>query len=290
MTGWMLSSLLLLVSSVATAAQSPPQAADEYFNSNGVKIRYVIAGKGEPVLLIHGFASNAGMWGKLTADLSQNYETIAMDCRGHGKSDKPHDAEQYGIEMVNDVIRLMDHLGIKKAHIAGYSMGGAIVMKMLVEHPDRFLTAIIGGSTGYKTGDPAQDAPLGKYLQSGMSVSEAMLAAASPGTPKPTPEQREMMRRMDTTLDPKALGAQRLGNEGLVVSYEPLRANKVPTLVIYGGNDRPERFADLKKALAHGTFEVVEGATHSSAVQSQEFVKDVRAFLDEHRPYSSGID
>jgi pimeloyl-ACP methyl ester carboxylesterase len=73
----------------------------------------------------------------ITKDLSSEFEVVAMDCRGHGKSDKPHDPKQYGIEIANDVLRLMDHLGIKKAIVIGYSMGGSIAMKMLTEHPDR---------------------------------------------------------------------------------------------------------------------------------------------------------
>jgi pimeloyl-ACP methyl ester carboxylesterase len=152
---------------------------------------------------------------------------------------------------------------------------------MLVEHPDRFLTAIVGGSAGYRSGEPHRDASLAKYLLSGMS--EAMIAAAPPGTPQPTPEQREMMRRMDASLDPKALGAQRLGTDALAISYESLKTNKVPTLVIYGGNDNPDRFTDLKKILASAKFEVIEGAGHGSAVQSREFVKDAREFLDAHQ-------
>jgi pimeloyl-ACP methyl ester carboxylesterase len=222
------------------------QTADQFFSSNGVKIRYIVAGKGEPVILVHGFAGNLDMWRPLIADLANDYEVIAFDCRGHGKSDKPYEPEQYGIEMVNDIVRLMDHLQIKKAQIMGYSMGGFIVVKMLVEHPDRFLTALIGGSKGLKAEDLQEQASLTKYLQSGMSFSEAVIAAAPPDAPPLSPEQREALKRDDPNHDPKALAAQRLGNKELIVNYESLKTNKVPTLVIYGGNDHPERFADLR--------------------------------------------
>jgi pimeloyl-ACP methyl ester carboxylesterase len=270
--------VLLCWSSVTSA-----QAQDQFFSSNGIKIRYIVAGKGEPVILIHGFASSAEMWRTLTAALSQDHLVIALDCRGHGKSDKPHEPEQYGIEMVNDIIRLMDHLQISKAHIIGYSMGGAIAMKMLIEHPDRFISAVIGGSAGYRAGDPDRDAPLVKYLQSGMSFSEAMIAGAPSGTPPPNAEQREAMKRMDSVQDPKALAAQRLGNRQLTVDYQSLKTNKIPTLVIYGGNDNPERFTDLKKVLANGEYKIIAGAGHGGAVQSQEFVKDIQEFLERHR-------
>ena len=103
---------------------------DQFFDSAGVRIRYVSAGQGEPIILIHGWAADAEMWDSLMQDLSRDYRVIAFDCRGHGRSDKPTDPKQYGMEMVNDVVRLMDHLGFSKAHIVGYSMGGSIALKM----------------------------------------------------------------------------------------------------------------------------------------------------------------
>src|SRR4051794_25376799 len=90
----------------------PVDAADEVFDSNGVKIRYVTEGTGEPVVLIHGWMGDSSTWGR---DRSGNtklkgvdgFRLIALDCRGHGKSDKPHDADQYGPEMAADVVRLL---------------------------------------------------------------------------------------------------------------------------------------------------------------------------------------
>jgi pimeloyl-ACP methyl ester carboxylesterase len=260
-----------------------PQTEDQFFSSNGVKIRYIVVGTGEPVILVHGFAGNLDVWRSLIADLSKDHEAIALDCRGHGKSDKPHEPEQYGIEMVNDITRLMDHLQIRNAHVIGYSMGAGIVMKMLVEHHDRFLTAVIGANRGFRAEDLEQQASLTKYLQSGMSFSEAVIAAAPPDAPPLSAEQREALKRDDPNHDTKALAAQRLGNKGLIVNPESLKANKVPTLVIYGGNDHPEGYADLKKELSSAEYEIIPSAGHAGAVQSQEFVKDVRAFLQEHQ-------
>ena len=276
---FLLSAAVLLL--LPSSANSQP--GDQFFNSNGVKIRYIVVGKGEPVILVHGFAGNLGMWGPLIDDLANDHEIIALDCRGHGKSDKPHEPEQYGIEMVNDITRLMDHLQIRKAHVIGYSMGGGIVMKMLVEHPDRLLTAVIGANKGFRAEDIEEQAALTKNLQSGMSFSEAVIAAAPPDAPPLSAEQREALKRDDPNHDTKALAAQRLGNKGLIVNSESLKANKAPTLVIYGGNDHPEGYADLKKELSHAEYEVIPGAGHAGAVQSQEFVKDIRAFLQEHQ-------
>src|SRR5437868_8532253 len=88
-------------------------AQELYFDSKGVKIRYTDQGKGEPVLLIHGFGANAEVQWALPGilkDLAKDYRVIAYDNRGHGKSGKPHDPKKYGMEMVEDAVRLLDHL------------------------------------------------------------------------------------------------------------------------------------------------------------------------------------
>jgi pimeloyl-ACP methyl ester carboxylesterase len=259
-------------------------SGDQFFDSNGVRIRYVVAGAGEPVVLIHGWAADAEMWRPLMADLSRDHRVIAFDCRGHGKSGKPHDSAQYGIEMTRDVTRLLDHLGIKRAHIIGYSMGGSIAIKLLSEHPERFLTAVIGGSEGFRNPEDfdTEETPLIKSLRSGMPLSEAMIANAPPNWPKPTPEQRAMMAENDAGQDSLALAAQRLGNVGLKVDYERLRKNRVPTLVIYGGLDNPSRFDTLKSIMPNAEFVAVEGARHGEVPSRPEFIKAVRDFLARH--------
>lgn len=75
-----------------------------------------------------------------------------MDVRGHGLSGKPHDTAQYGVEMVEDVRRLLDHLKIEKAHLVGYSMGGFIVYKFMALHPERLITAMPCGAAWMEPG------------------------------------------------------------------------------------------------------------------------------------------
>ena len=132
--------------------------ADE-FDSDGVRIHYTVSGQGEPVILIHGLYSNAKMnWDmpSTTAELAKHYQVIALDNRGHGQSEKPEAEGQYGVKMVEDVVRLMDHLHIAKAHVAGYSMGGMIMMKLLTLHPDRVISAVLGGMGWLQTDTPLQ--------------------------------------------------------------------------------------------------------------------------------------
>ena len=84
-----------------------------YFNNDGVKIYYEIEGEGPPVVMIHGFSSDLDSGWKETnwvETLRHNYRLILLDYRGHGKSDKPHGDSDYGLKMIDDVIKLMDHL------------------------------------------------------------------------------------------------------------------------------------------------------------------------------------
>ena len=138
---------MVLLAPIARAAQAPD--ADAFFDSRGVRIRYVDVGRGEPVVLIHGFSTSLDAnWRqtKVIDALSRDFRVVALDVRGHGKSDKPHDPASYGVVVVEDVARLMDHLHIPRAHIVGYSMGGAITGKFITMHPDRVISAVFGGS------------------------------------------------------------------------------------------------------------------------------------------------
>src|SRR5262245_64521390 len=126
------SALLLSVLAPAAGFANEP-GKGQTFDSNGVKIYYTVEGQGQPVVIFHGAFSSADMNWRLPGTiktLAAHYQVIALDARGHGRSDKPAREEDYGVEMADDVIRLLDHLKIEKAHIVGYSMGGMIAMKV----------------------------------------------------------------------------------------------------------------------------------------------------------------
>jgi pimeloyl-ACP methyl ester carboxylesterase len=155
--------LTLLAALVFPAHLGLARAADKpiarTFDANGVKVSYLVQGKGEPVVLIHGWLSSAGVNWALpgtSALLAKDYQVIALDVRGHGLSDKPTKVEAYGPELVEDVVRLLDQLKIKKAHIVGYSMGGIIAGNFMAKHPDRVLSGALCGMGWLKAGGLAQ--------------------------------------------------------------------------------------------------------------------------------------
>src|SRR5436190_17147545 len=104
-------------------APQPTAFQSNFLDSNGVRIRYVDQGQGPPVVLIHGYTGNLERhWinpGVFT-ELARDHRVIALDCRGHGKSDKPHSPGSYGVEMGKDIVKLLDHLKISRAHIVGF--------------------------------------------------------------------------------------------------------------------------------------------------------------------------
>jgi pimeloyl-ACP methyl ester carboxylesterase len=151
----------LLIHVIGAAVLSPAEAdaRSQTFDANGVKIHYVIEGKGEPVVLIHGLYASAFLNWKLPGvirELAKDYRVIALDLPGHGASGKPMNKQAYGVQMVDDVVLLLDHLKIKKAHIVGYSLGGMITLKLLAKYPERVRSALVGGMGWFRAGSSLQ--------------------------------------------------------------------------------------------------------------------------------------
>ncbi len=131
----------------------------ETFNAKGVRIHYLIAGEGDPVVLIHGLHSSAEINWRLTGvfgDLAKDHLVVALDLPGHGRSDKPEDEGAYGRQLVEDVVLLLDHLKIKKAHVVGYSLGGMVAGRLVVDHPDRVRSVLLGGMGWFRDGSGLQ--------------------------------------------------------------------------------------------------------------------------------------
>jgi pimeloyl-ACP methyl ester carboxylesterase len=123
------------------------------FDSDGVSIRFIDEGSGDPVLLVHGFASSVKYnWidpGWVSLLRRNAYRVIAYDNRGHGESAKLYDPQAYQpATMMEDARRLLDHLGIARADVMGYSMGARITAFFALAHPERLRSAIFGGLGG----------------------------------------------------------------------------------------------------------------------------------------------
>src|SRR5919112_4126431 len=206
----------------------------ESFDSGGVRIAYidVQAAKepGDPVLLIHGFASTHAvnwvntLWVKtLTA---AGYRVVALDNRGHGQSEKLYDPAQYHSSiMADDARRLLDHLGIERADVMGYSMGARITAYLALQHPARMRSVMLGG-IGIKLVEGV-GLPIG--------IADAMEA---PSVESLTDPMQRMFRAFaeQTKSDLRALAACIRGSRQ-TLSAGQVAAIAVPALVTVGTAD-----------------------------------------------------
>jgi pimeloyl-ACP methyl ester carboxylesterase len=265
---------------------------ESFFDSNGVRLRFIEDGSGVLVVLVHGYTATAEKnWVApgVFQQLAKNYRVIALDCRGHGKSDKPHDAKQYGREMSLDIVRLLDHLKIQKAHIVGYSMGGVITAKLLTMNPERFLTATLGGSGGRLAPTEAEikrNAMVAAEMEQG-SIRTLMLSLAPPDQPPPTEEQmKQGGAGLLAAQDVLALAAVMRGTPDQVITAEQVAAVSVPTMAIIGTADPTiEKVNRLKKAMPKLTVVAIDGAAHSGkngAHARPEFIQALQDFLKAH--------
>lgn len=244
-----------------------------FFDSAGVKIHYHDIGSGEPVVLVHGFASTAeDNWGGTgwIARLSAKYRVIAPDVRGHGLSDKPHEREAYGYaRMGEDVTRLMDHLGIARAPLIGYSMGSSIAIELMLRRPGRFRAIVLGG-IAYDDGleDKAdRDAISAAYRADDPATIKSPVAKA----------YRRFAESMPNDL--KALAAL-IDAERSPFDPAKLRSVRLPVLIVVGTEDNaigdPE---PLAKMIPRARLVMLEGRDHMTAPADQRFKDVVLEFL-----------
>jgi pimeloyl-ACP methyl ester carboxylesterase len=236
------------------------------FLSDGVRIRYLDQGKGEALILVHGFTDDldrAWVQTGLLANLAQDHRVIALDLRGHGQSGKPHDSKAYGEQMCLDVIRLMDHLGVRRAHLVGYSQGARLVGYLLTAHPDRCITATLGGSPP-RVGWPPEEAQ--RADQEAQDMEQRLQSGVADGQ------------------DYVALAAVVRSRNRQVVSEAQLAQVKIPTIGVVGSQDPRlagmQALQTIMPALVRVV--VIDGATHGEAYRRPEFLQTVRAFVESY--------
>jgi pimeloyl-ACP methyl ester carboxylesterase len=247
------SMFLLFLSGFTGTALAEDAAKPRAFDSDGVKIQYTVDGRGLPVVLVHGLYSSADMNWRLPGTikaLATHYQVIAFDVRGHGHSDKPDKEEAYGDEMAEDVVRLLDHLKIEKAHIVGYSMGGMIAMKVVTTHPDRVHSVTLGGMGWLKEGSRLQDF-------------------------------WENIRDRDGAKTPSAC-LRSLGK--LAVTEQDLKAIRVPVSILIGDRDPVRRMyvAPLQRVRDDWPVTVIQGAGHINCIALKQFKDELEKALDKH--------
>lgn len=246
------------------------------FSSDGVEIAFLDEGSGPPILLIHGFASNAKTnWvdpGWVKHLVRDGYRVIALDNRGHGASAKLYDPAQYTTAlMAEDARRLLDHLHIPAAHVMGYSMGARIAAHLAMAHPERVETAIIAG--------------LGINMIHGLAGAEPIARAleAESLADVTDPQGRAFRAFADQTKsDRRALAACIRGTRETVAPEAVARISR-PVLVAVGTTDDVAGSGPELAALIPGAQSLeITGRDHMRAVGDRIYKDGVSAFLKAH--------
>ncbi len=242
-------------------------------DSDGVPIHYEVFGEGKPIVLVHGFASSLkGNWvdPRWVETLAAIRKVVALDCRGHGESGKPHDVEAYrGDNMPNDVVRLMDHLEIEKTDLFGYSMGGGISIRLMTRIPERFTSVILGGVGNVLATRGGGGRP---------NVAEALLAD-DPSTITDVVAKRFRAFAEANKNDLKALGAcMQSGRRGAEAAS--LAQVKLPVLIVVGEKDDLVGSADeLAAAIPGARLRTIPDRDHLTVVPDRRFKEAVLEFL-----------
>jgi pimeloyl-ACP methyl ester carboxylesterase len=252
----------------------------QVFNHDGFDLAFLDrapdSGRGDPVLLIHGFASSHYVnwvspgWFKTLNDAG--YRAIALDNRGHGASSKSYEGDDYAPEkMASDAAALLGHLGIGRAHVMGYSMGARVCAFMALSDPDKVATLVLGG--------------LGIGLVDGVGdwdpIADALLA---PDAASITHARGKTFRAFadQTRSDKRALAACIIGSRAELSESEVARIAQ-PTLIAVGTKDDIAGSADeLAALMPNAEAFPIEGRDHMLSVGDRTFKKRVLEFYAEH--------
>ena len=272
---------IMLIASAAAAHAAPqgltlpatptlPSAAQSGLAPvNGIKIWYASFGRGEPVLLIHGGLANSAYWGHQVRALQKHYRVVVMDSRGHGRSSR--NEQPYGYDlMASDVLALMDHLGINKAAIVGWSDGAIIGLDIAMHHPERVsrLFAFAANSDPSGVADIAKSDVFNAYIERAGEEYKRL-------SPTPT-EYKSFVEQITKMWETQPNWTE-----------ADLAAIKVPTWIVDADHDEAIKRENTEFMAAHipGAGLLIQpNVSHFSFMQDPEqFTNDVLHFL-EHVP------
>ena len=250
-------------------------------NVNGVSLYYEVAGRGTPVVLVHGFACGMRSWDPQVSALAERFRVITYDVRGFGISDAPDDPAQYSQAIsIADLAGLLDELKLKRAVVGGLSMGGNIALNFALAHPDR-VRALIVADTGSGSDEHADWVAaahgLAEAAETGGMEAFTDQACANPLFASYIGQGGHAERFIRSCLmTHRARGVAHTAREvlskrpSLYSLEEPLRALRVPTLLIVGEHDAPcvRVHAWMAKTLPRVTAITIPGVGHLTNLEA----------------------
>ena len=243
-------------------------------NINGTDLNYEVSGQGPALIFLHGYTGSTQDWANQIRTLSPQYQVIAVDHRGHGKSSAPSREEDYSVKILaNDIFGLVDKLGIKKCCLGGHSLGGFTALQFAIEHQDMLAALVLVDTSSGQFGRDPNSAQLRQKLDK-LARTEGMEAAFEyDATNNPMrverfqkyPEQREITRRkmLQTSVDGYIYLSRAISK------WEPLTERlseiRVPTLIFRGDEDLPfeEPSRIMKEGIDNSELVTISGAGHN---------------------------
>jgi pimeloyl-ACP methyl ester carboxylesterase len=242
------------------------------FENDGLRLHYEIHGKegGRPIVLVHGFASHYRLnwvgtrWQETLTEAG--FRILGLDCRGHGSSAKPHDSAAYAARlMAGDLRALLDHSGVEKADLLGFSMGARIGLQAVLDYPDRFPKVVLAGLGTH--GAINEAAAIARALRGG--VPENAVAASF---------YKFASGHRGNDLEALACCIEGLERE---VDHDRLPTIRTPILVVIGARDELVSGAhELVEEIPTARLVTVPGRDHLGTVPAREFKQATLEFLD----------
>ncbi|MFQ5945970.1 MAG: alpha/beta fold hydrolase [Anaerolineae bacterium] len=254
-----------------------------------VAMAYDDVGRGETILLVHGFPLSRRIWRPQMEALRSSYRIIAPDLRGHGETEAPDGV--YGMaEMASDLRRLLDHLGIETAVLGGHSMGGYVAFSFYRAWPERARALILVDTRAEPDNERgrrgrAEMIRLAKERGAEAVAAEMLPRLISKETLEGRPELVDEVRTIMEATPVSGLAGALQGMADRPDSVPLLKEISVPTLILVGERDvlTPLPYADRMHAdISESHLELIPGAGHLPSLEAPEAVNDaIRLFLDQ---------
>ncbi|MDD3836404.1 MAG: alpha/beta hydrolase [Phenylobacterium sp.] len=276
------------------ADSAPGRWPEGYFTGrDGTRLHYVYAGEGVPVILIHGARGSAiGNWfsNGIAPRLAQANKVYAIDMRGHGLSGGTRHGH---LHMAQDVLEFMDQMGIQKAHVAGYSMGGGVMLQMLAKAPERFITACFQGSgvtetAAWKDKVPPDVEGKDPDQEKAEAIVRARRAAKGEEVGNHFEKLREGLSKVVGEKGAKAMEDMAGRFQAQLLGVDLSRID-FPVMAINGEYDRPNaRTHRLAREVKDFTNVVLPGKGHLTAMMAgfipDLYIDSYAAFVARHNP------
>lgn len=261
-----------------------------YADINGLHMYYSTSGSGRPLLLLHGGLGSSDMFGPVLSTLAEHHQVIAPDLQGHGRTadiDRPIDVHL----MADDIAELIDHLGLDRPDVVGYSLGGGVAMHVAFKYPEKIGRLVAASANVTRSAIPAE-----------MLAQQGQVSSAAVEYMKDTP-----MYQLYQAIAPRPENFGRLLDKiGASMARDfdfsdEVRALKVPTLIVAGDADMapPSHYVEVFKLLDGGlrdggwqgegrpkgghALAILPGLTHYNLCGSPLFAAVVLDFLDVQR-------